>query len=53
MNIALHGLETHITAQFPKAQVVRYADDLIALHPDLTGITQIQQAMSKWLAQPK
>jgi RNA-directed DNA polymerase len=51
MNIALHGLETHITAQFPKAQVVRYADDLIALHPDLTGITQIQQAMSKWLAQ--
>jgi RNA-directed DNA polymerase len=51
MNIALHGLETHIKTKFPKAQVVRYADDLVALHPDLEETKQIQQTMSKWLAQ--
>ena len=51
MNIALHGLETAITTAYPKTTVIRYADDLIALHPDLLTIQQVQQAISDWLAE--
>jgi RNA-directed DNA polymerase len=49
MNVALHGLETSITAKFPKAKLVRYADDLVALHPDLKVIQQIQNEVADWL----
>lgn len=50
MNIALHGLEDHITSQYPKAHVIRYADDLVAFHPDLNNIHAIQDSISEWLA---
>ncbi len=57
-NIALHGLETDILSQFPaskggqnwKPQLVRYADDLVVLHPDLEVIKEIQVLISQWLA---
>lgn len=50
-NIALHGLETAITSAYPNAHIVRYADDLVALHPEAEVIEQIQQTMTEWLAQ--
>jgi RNA-directed DNA polymerase len=62
-NIALHGLETAITAAFPQSKrrkgkrenwqptVVRYADDLVVLHRDLAVVEEIQQITSDWLAQ--
>lgn len=50
MNIALHGLETAITTTYPNTTLIRYADDLVALHPDLVTIEQVQQAISDWLA---
>ena len=50
-NIALHGLEETITQQYPQAKVIRYADDLVILHPDLPVIEQIQQTVANWLAQ--
>jgi RNA-directed DNA polymerase len=52
-NVALHGLENAIVAAFPKRQpptVVRYADDLVALHPDLRVIERVQQIAATWLA---
>jgi RNA-directed DNA polymerase len=49
-NIALHGLETAITQKHPQAKVIRYADDLVVLHPDLTVVEQIQQTVANWLA---
>jgi RNA-directed DNA polymerase len=63
MNVALHGLEAHLRAAFPqqkrdqdklldsywKPQVIRYADDFVVLHPDLTVIEQCQQLVSDWL----
>jgi RNA-directed DNA polymerase len=51
MNVALHGLETTITSQHPRAQVIRYADDLVALHSDLAIIQQIQTDIAQWLQQ--
>jgi RNA-directed DNA polymerase len=51
MNTALHGLETTITTKFPKAKIVRYADDLVALHPELNTIQQIQSEIAAWLGQ--
>jgi len=48
-NIALHGLELWITSKHPKAKVVRYADDMVVLHPDEQVIKQIQQLISEWL----
>ncbi len=62
MNIALHGLETSIRQAFPgsitangkrlqnwKPMVIRYADDFVILHPDLSVIQQCQQIAQKWL----
>jgi len=49
MNIALHGLETAIAGKYPGAHVVRYADDLVALHPELDAIHQIQLETTEWL----
>lgn len=57
-NIALHGLETHITAAYPteqcgiawKPQVIRYADDFVALHPDKEVISEIRERVNAWLA---
>jgi len=58
-NIALHGLETAIRAAFPhhKAQgkvhhapqLIRYADDLVVLHPEVTIIEAARQLITHWL----
>jgi RNA-directed DNA polymerase len=61
-NVALHGLEEHITSSFPtrikregqslrwQPTVVRYADDLVILHRDKTVIEQAKQRAADWLA---
>lgn len=61
-NIALHGLETAITTSFPttvkkqgrvhgqwQPRVIRYADDFVILHQDLTVIEEAKQRAEKWL----
>jgi RNA-directed DNA polymerase len=64
-NIALHGLETHIRAQFPgkarsgragervqvrwKPQVIRYGDDFVVLHRDKAVIEYCQRLAEEWL----
>ena len=64
-NIALHGLEAHIRAQFPaqirldsdkaptmanwKPQVIRYADDLVIFHRDRAVIETCQHLTKEWL----
>lgn len=62
-NIALHGMETYIQEKFPtrnpringkckrtKAPVlIRYADDLVILHPDIEVIKGCKEAMTEWL----
>jgi RNA-directed DNA polymerase len=62
-NVALHGLETAVKKAFPKSVrqngkriiygqplVIRYADDFVVLHPDLTVIQHAQQVIAAWLA---
>jgi RNA-directed DNA polymerase len=63
-NVALHGMETFLQAQFDKTkrirsnpntrvhwqpQVVRYADDFVVLHPDPAVIEEIKALVSEWL----
>ncbi|MBK7916615.1 MAG: group II intron reverse transcriptase/maturase [Chloroflexi bacterium] len=48
-NIALHGLETAVAAAHPKAKVIRYADDLVVLHPELKVIEKAEQTVAHWL----
>jgi RNA-directed DNA polymerase len=48
-NIALHGLETTVAEVHPKAKVIRYANDLVVLHPDLKVIEAAKQTVSQWL----
>lgn len=52
-NIALHGLERAILAGHSRVYpptVIRYADDFVVLHADLTVIEQAQQVAAAWLA---
>lgn len=55
-NIALHGLENEVkkvvgTGRDAKKALtcIRYADDFVVLHQDLTVITKCQQVISQWL----
>lgn len=64
-NIALHGLEDHLRAQFPakarcgppgeriqvgwKPQIIRYGDDFVVLHRDQLVIQQCQHLVEEWL----
>ncbi|MGI2909490.1 group II intron reverse transcriptase/maturase [Tolypothrix sp. VBCCA 56010] len=51
-NIALHGMETVILGAFPKRNapsVIRYADDFVVLHENLTVVQQSQQIVAEWL----
>jgi RNA-directed DNA polymerase len=62
-NIALHGLETLITQTFPKIyrvingkkvtirppKLIRYCDDFVVIHSDLSIIQKSQQVISEWL----
>lgn len=41
-NIALHGLETAVVSSYPRAKVVRYADDLVVLHEDQPTVENIK-----------
>jgi RNA-directed DNA polymerase len=61
-NIALHGMEERIKQAFPRwdakrgghcqpPHLIRYADDLVVLHADLTIVQQCQQMLSEWLTQ--
>lgn len=52
-NIALHGMEQELAAATPgreKPALIRYADDLVVLHPDLAVIQQAQVFLEGWLA---
>lgn len=49
MNVALHGLETAVTSINPKAKIIRYADDMVIVHPDEQILKQIQHQVTEWL----
>ena len=63
-NIALHGMETKIKQRFPKKSVyqkgkmvgsfyppsvIRYADDFVILHEDLTVVQSCKEIIQEWL----
>jgi ribosomal protein L37AE/L43A len=51
-NIALHGMETTILGAFPKRNapnIIRYADDFVVLHENLTVVKECQQIVAEWL----
>jgi RNA-directed DNA polymerase len=51
-NIALHGLEKALWRAFRGARrptLVRYADDLVVIHPNLAVVERSQQVITKWL----
>ena len=48
-NVALHGMETYLSRYCKGAKLVRYADDLVVIHPERKGIEQAQRLLSKWL----
>jgi RNA-directed DNA polymerase len=53
MNIALHGMERAITeAKYKdgKPILIRYADDLVILHPDKEELQQAAAMLTTWLA---
>lgn len=64
-NIALHGIEERIKQAFPKRgacaskgtsyrqapHLIRYADDFVVLHEELTVVEQCQQMISEWLTE--
>jgi len=53
MNIALHGMEEAVRGTYQakrqKPHVVRYADDLVALHPTEEGVRLAQEVIETWL----
>jgi RNA-directed DNA polymerase len=48
-NVALHGMENYLARYCKGAQLVRYADDLVVIHPERKGIEHAQRLLSKWL----
>ena len=63
-NIALHGIENQITQAFPKrtirrigqyagyqsgATLIRYCDDFVILHEDITVVQRCREIISEWL----
>jgi len=58
LNVALHGMEavvTHGAAREPGARsigplLVRYADDFVILHEDLSELQQAIRRVTRWLA---
>lgn len=62
-NIALHGLESDVRAAFPVTKtikgkqirwwqpaIIRYADDFLILHQDITVIEEAKEVTARWLA---
>ncbi|HEY6407595.1 MAG TPA: reverse transcriptase domain-containing protein [Ktedonobacteraceae bacterium] len=54
MNVALHGIETEIQGAFSYKesvpQIIRYADDLVILHPTEAGVQKARQLLETWLS---
>ncbi len=54
MNIALHGIEAAIQGAFSYKesipQLIRYADDLVILHPTLAGVQKAKNLLETWLS---
>jgi RNA-directed DNA polymerase len=54
MNIALHGIETVIRGAFSYKesvpQLIRYADDLVILHPTEAGVQKAKGLLETWLS---
>ena len=64
-NIALHGMENRIKQSFPKRKIgtnsnghqinstvpnfIRYADDFVILHEDITVVQRCKELISEWL----
>jgi RNA-directed DNA polymerase len=48
-NVALHGMEKYIARYCKGARVIRYADDLLVIHPERQVIEHAQQLLGKWL----
>jgi RNA-directed DNA polymerase len=51
-NVALHGMETEVLEAFPKRNppsIIRYADDFVVLHENLTVVQKCQQIITEWL----
>ena len=62
-NIALHGMENRVKLAFPKIDrkvkgvrmqiyppiLIRYADDFVILHEDITVVQRCQQIIAEWL----
>ena len=52
-NIALHGMEIKILEEFPKRNapsIIRYADDFVVMHENLTVVQKCQQVVTEWLS---
>ena len=49
-NVALHGLEAFVAETHQNAKTIRYADDLVVLHPELATIEAAKETIAKWLA---
>lgn len=48
-NVALHGMSNRIKQTFKKAIVIRYADDFVILHEDLSTVQKCQEIIADWL----
>lgn len=53
MNVALHGMEQVVAESYrsgtSRPQLIRYADDLVVLHPDLAGVQAARATLEDWL----
>jgi RNA-directed DNA polymerase len=53
MNVALHGMEAVVAGggvARERPLLVRYADNFVMIHPDLTVLQQATRRVSRWLA---
>jgi len=53
-NVALHGLEEMLVNVLPRSRrpkIVRYADDLVILHPDLETLVELREQTEAWLGE--
>ncbi len=48
-NVALHGMSNRIKQTFKKAILIRYADDFVILHEDLSTVQKCQEIIADWL----
>lgn len=48
-NIALHGMENRIKQVSKSASLIRYADDFLIIHENLTILQKCKQVVSEWL----